>query len=223
MTEPEINERAVGEYLREHPDFFDRHGELLATLALSHRHGGGAISLQERQLEVLREKHRMVELRLAELIHNGQENDATAEKLHRWTRQLLLSDARRLADAVGDGLRTVFGLPHVALRLWGLREEHSDKEFARPVPVDVITLANSMKHPYCGANSDFQAAAWLPEGGRGTRSVALLPLRKASDPLAFGLLVLGSPDPERFQTGMGTAFLDRIADTASAALSRLVT
>ena len=116
----------------------------------------------------------------------------------------------------------MFGLPHVALRLWGLREEHRDKEFARPVPVDVITLANSMKHPYCGANSDFQAAAWLPEGGRSTRSVALLPLRKAGDPLAFGLLVLGSPDPERFKTGMGTAFLDRIADTASAALSRLV-
>jgi uncharacterized protein YigA (DUF484 family) len=52
--------------------------------------------------------------------------------------------------------------------------------------------------------------------------VALLPLRKVGDPLAFGLLVLGSPDPERFQTGLGTAFLDRIADTASAALSRLV-
>ncbi len=223
MTEPELNEKGVVEYLREHRDFFDQHAELLATLSLKQAHGGRAISLQERQLEVLREKHRVVELHLAELIRTGQENDAIADKLHRWTRQLLQCDAGRIADGVVDGLRTVFGVPQAALRLWGLREEHAARDFARPVAVDVISLANSMKHPYCGMNSDFQAASWLPDGGRTTQSLALLPLRKAGDPLAFGLIVLGSPDPERFDEGMGTAFLERIADTASAALSRLVT
>ena len=94
---------------------------------------------------------------------------------------------------------------------------------AAPVEVDAITLANSIKQPYCGPNADFMAAAWLPEGGSTTRSIALLPLRKGLEPNAFGLLVLGSPDPGRFQAGMGTAFLERIAETASAALSRLVT
>ena len=48
-----------------------------------------------------------------------------------------------------------------------------------------------------------------------------LPLRKGIDPKAFGLIVLGSADPDRFQAGMGTAFLERIGETASAALSRL--
>jgi len=37
----------------------------------------------------------------------------------------------------------------------------------------------------------------------------------------FGLLVLGSPDPDRFTTSMGTAFLERIGEIAGAALSRL--
>ena len=78
-----------------------------------------------------------------------------------------------------------------------------------------------MPQPFCGPNSDFQAATWLPEGGRDTRSIALLPLRKGIDPKAFGLLVLGSADPDRFRSGMGTAYLERIAEMASAALSRL--
>src|SRR5690606_33031810 len=109
----------------------------------------------------------------------------------------------------------------VAMRLWSLRDPHVDLDCAQPVPVDVITLANSMKQPFCGANSDFQAATWLPAGGADTRSIALLPLRKGVDPQAFGLIVLGSADPDRFRAGMGTAFLERIGETASAALSRL--
>ena len=56
------------------------------------------------------------------------------------------------------------------------------------------------------------------------QSLALLPLREGavdgSGP-AFGLLVLGSPDAQRFQADMGTDFLARIAELASAALSRL--
>ena len=107
------------------------------------------------------------------------------------------------------------------MRLWGLREVHHDLEWALPVPVDAITLANSMRQPFCGPNSEFQAATWLPDGGADTRSIALLPLRKGIDPNAFGMIVLGSADPDRCRSGMGTAFLERIGETASAALSRL--
>ena len=107
------------------------------------------------------------------------------------------------------------------MRLWGLRDDYLGLEWAQPVAVDAITLANSMKQPFCGPNSDFHAATWLPDGGASTHSIALLPLRKGVDPKAFGLVVLGSSDPERFHSGMGTAFLERIAGTAGAALSRL--
>lgn len=222
MTDSPIGADEVARYLRDNPDFFEAHGELLAALTVPHPHGGRAISLQERQLEVLREKLRAYELKLAELLRIGQENDAIGEKLQRWTRQLLLAaDPAQLPDIVVDGLRTVFSVPQVAMRLWALREAHLGLECASPVPVDVITLANSMKQPFCGPNSEFQAASWLPDGGADARSIALLPLRKGVDPNAFGLIVLGSADPDRFRAGMGTAFLERIAETASAALSRL--
>ena len=213
----------VVQYLREHPDFFRTHGDSLASITIPNPHGGRAISLQERQLDVLREKNRALELRLADLVRIGQENDAMTEKLQRWTRQLLLeSEADRLPALVTDGLAVIFSVPQVAMRLWGVRESYRQLPQSTPVEVDVITLANSMKQPYCGPNADFLAAAWLPGAGADTRSLALLPMRKGLDPNAFGLLILGSADADRFRAGMGTQFLERIGETASAALSRLI-
>ncbi|RYF22197.1 MAG: DUF484 family protein, partial [Comamonadaceae bacterium] len=64
---------------------------------------------------------------------------------------------------------------------------------------------------------------WLPDAAQ-VQSLALLPLREGaidSTAPAFGLLVLGSPDPQRFDATMATDFLSRMAELASAALSRL--
>ena len=223
MTDDTLDAEQVARYLRDHPAFFDTHADLLGTITLPHPHGGRAISLQERQLEVLRERHRLLEMKLAELLRIGEENDAIGNKLHRWTRELLLgTDPAGLPSRVIDGIETGFAVPQVAMRLWGVRAEWASLPCAEPVSADAVSLASSMTQPFCGSNSDFQAATWLPEGGRDTRSIALLPLRKGADPKAFGLLVLGSADPDRFRSGMGTAYLERIAETASAALSRLI-
>jgi uncharacterized protein len=217
------NAAAVASYLADHPSFFEQHPELLTSIKVTHSHGERTISLQERQLELVREKNRMTEMKLAELIRIGQENDVITDKLQRWTRQLLLvPEPERLPEIVLEGLIGVFSVPQVALRFWSVKEPFRAMTFAQPVPVEVITLANSMKQPYCGPNAEFQPASWLPDEGESTRSMALLPLRKGLDPNAFGLLVLGSADAGRFQMGMGTAFLERIAETASAALSKLI-
>ena len=61
---------------------------------------------------------------------------------------------------------------------------------------------------------------WLDDAAT-VMSIALVPLRAASGP-AFGLLVLGSPDPTRYAAEMGTEFLARVGEIASAGLSRLL-
>jgi hypothetical protein len=53
-------------------------------------------------------------------------------------------------------------------------------------------------------------------------SIALIPLHHESQRGAFGLLVLASPDPTRYTADMGTEFLARIGEVASAALTRLL-
>src|SRR6201985_2003292 len=82
-------EESIAGSLRQHPDFFERHHALLARLRLPHARGGSTISLVERQIEVLREKHASVEAQLAEFVRVARANDALADKLHKFTRLLL--------------------------------------------------------------------------------------------------------------------------------------
>lgn len=222
MSEPVIHDDQVAAFLIEHPDFFERHPELLAGLRFPPAHGNRAISLHERQLEVLRDKLRQTERRLGELVHLGKENDAIAERLQRWTRELLrIADDQRLPGAVVDGMRNGFSVPLVALRLWRTRPGFESPEWTRDTAPEWIEQVDAMRQPYCGPRGDSRFAGWLPNAGADARSIALLPLRQGAGPLSYGLLVLGSSDPDRFQANMGTAFLERIAELASAALGRL--
>ena len=88
-----------------------------------------------------------------------------------------------------------------------------------------FSFASSLTMPFCGPNLGFEPAGWLAlEPGEPAQSLALLPLRAGaidSATPAFGLLVLGSHDPQRFDATMGTDFLSRMAELASAALLRL--
>ena len=124
-----------------------------------------------------------------------------------------------------QGIARLFDVPQVALRLWGTASAHADAPFAQGASEDVRSFASSLTMPFCGPNLGFEATAWLPQAGE-VQSLGLLPLRRgaidSADEPAFGLLVLGSPDPHRFEATMGTDFLARIGELASAALARLL-
>jgi len=212
----------VANFLAEHPDFFQQRPELLGLLDVPHPQNGQAISLVERQSLVLRERVRTLEAKLAELIRHGEENDIIVDKLVRWSRGMLAQPepAQLPATLVAD-LKSGFAIPFAAVRLWNVREEYAALDFARPVGADAIRLAASMNAPFCGSNVGFDAAAWMSADPELIKSLAMLPLRVGVNTEAFGMLVLGSPDKDRFQITMGTAFLARIAELSSAALARL--
>ncbi|MFC5472371.1 DUF484 family protein [Paraherbaspirillum soli] len=215
---------SVAQYLIDAPHFFEEHAELLAQIKLTSPLLGRAVSLQERQMEVLREKVKLLDLRLADLMRNAQENDATTHKLQTWTRSLLLArNDVDLPHTLVDGLRTIFAVPHATLRIWGVAETYSHTWFSAPASDDAKIFANGLSVPFCGTNNDFEAASWLEQAGD-IRSLAMLPLRVTSTPASetFGLLVLGSPDPLRFSADMATDFLSQIGETASAALTCLL-
>ena len=86
---PPITEADIAQFLVNTPDFFERHAELLSTVQLSSGHGSRAVSLQERQAEMLREKIKTLERRIMEMVRNGNDNMMITDKLQRWTRNLL--------------------------------------------------------------------------------------------------------------------------------------
>ena len=184
------------------------------------------MSLQERQAEMLREKIKGLELRIMEMVRHSHENAAIAAKVHQWTGALLqVRDPMALPHALVDGLQTLFDVPQAAVRVWGVAGPYIDADFTHGASEDSRAFATSLTMPFCGPNLGFEPAAWLAHGdGEAAQSLALLPLREGtvdSATPAFGLLVLGSPDPQRFDATMGTEFLTRLAELASAALMRL--
>lgn len=226
MTIQGITESDIADYLANNPGFFERHAELLSAVQLTSPHGHRAVSLQERQMEMLRDRIKGLEMRIVEMIRHGQENMGLNERLHRWTRTLLVAaDEAQLPEIVTRELQHEFLIPQAALRVWGVEAVHAGSPFAQGVSDDVRSFAASLSAPYCGINNGFEAAGWLAEP-RAAMSLAMIPLRAVAgdqgQASTFGLLVLGSPDPTRYSADMGTEFLARIGDLAGAALSRLL-
>ena len=214
-----ITEADIADYLANTPGFFERHAELLSSVQLTSPHGQRAVSLQERQMEMLRDRIKGLEHRIVEMIRHGQENIAIADRLHRTTRRLLLTaDPAMLPGRIVETLKHEFMIPQAALRLWGIGPVYDDLPFAQAVSDDAKSFSASLTLPYCGVNAGFEATRWLDDPGT-VMSLAMLPLRQGDS--CFGLLVLGSPDPTRYSADMGTDFLMRMAEVASAALSRL--
>jgi len=209
----------VAQFLKSHPAFFDERPELLESISVPHPHGGRAVSLAERQMVSLREKARLLEGKLGELLRFAEENDAIAEKVHRLAVALSATrDFPAMTASLYFHLREDFSVPHVALRVWG-----------KSVPVDFPesagvtdaqrTAAEGFGAPQCGAAAGSAFAPWFGEAEAHVRSLALVPLGQTG---VFGLLALGSEDPQRFYAEMGTLYLRRIGElTASAVSARL--
>ena len=218
-----ITEDDIANFLANTPDFFARHAEVLATVQLSSPHGNRAVGLQERQAQMLREKIKSLEHRTMDMMRHGGENQLIADKLQRWTVSLLrTTEPTQLPATVVRELQEQFVIPQVAIRLWGLGDRHAAADFTAGVTEDVKAFVDSLPMPYVGVNAGFEAVQWLTWPDQ-AESLALIPLRLPDAATqTFGVIVLASPDSQRFHAGMGTDFLERIADIASAGLSRLL-
>ena len=206
----------VAQFFRTHPQFFDQHPELLESIFVTHPYGGRAIPLAERQILSLREKVKLLEGKLAELIRFGEANDAISEKVHRLAMGLAAArDFAAAVQALHFHLREDFSVPHVALRLWG-RALPADAPEAAPVEDALRAQVEAMGAPQCGPAAASPFLAWFGDAREHIRSLALVPLGQTR---AVGLLALGSEDAQRFYAEMGTLYLRRIGELTAGALA----
>ncbi|WP_296751434.1 DUF484 family protein [Thiobacillus sp.] len=212
---------AIAEFLTRHPNFFNDFPTLLADLHIPHPHGTHAVSMSERQLIAMRDKVRMLENKLAELIQFGEENDGISEKLHALTLALVTASVPQdVTAALAIHLRDGFAVPHHALRAWTLTGEPMPG-LGDPVSQAVRDSAAGMPHPVCGALAVNEASDWFGEVSPHLRSFACIPLLPAPAAAPIGLLVLASEEAKRFYPGMGTLYLERLSQLVGAALVRM--
>ena len=220
MTQPP-DSASVAQYLQQHPDFFDQHPEIVAALRLTTALGGRTVSLQERQVEILRDKIRQLELKLATFTRNASGNELIMANLHQWTLQLIADAAPSdLPSVVVNATQSCFDVPQVTIRLWHTATEFSEEDFVVN-DEDARAFADTHDAPVCGAAAGQPGTLWLDDAAS-MQSVALVPLRKSGAESSFGLLVLGSPDPQRFAADLATDILTRIGEIASARLQPLL-
>jgi uncharacterized protein YigA (DUF484 family) len=220
-----VAEDQVADYLLGHPEFFERHGAVLARLRLPHQRGSAAISLVERQVLVLRDKHAVLEKKLHELIENGRANDAISERVHRLTRRVLRArDAAGLITALETSLREDFGasrwvllaIDPVLAPLGQLQNPH-----VRVVPrgtqeLRIFETFFESARPRSGQIRDTQREYLFGGDGSQVGSTVLIPLGERA---GFGLLAIASHDTERYLPTMSTDYLVRIGEIVTEAVS----
>ena len=194
----------VAQYLQDHPQFFEEYADLMSRMVIPHPHGGRTISITERQMLALRDKNRQLEGKMAELIQFGEENDVISERMHRLAVAIIAAGSfQSVIHTLNFHLRDAAELPEFA----GVSEK-------------LQAFAETLTQPYCGSTSGFETASWFGAGAAHVRSQGLIALRNGGG--TIGMLALGSEDPQRFYSGMGTLYLERLGEMASGALARVL-
>ena len=162
---------------------------------------------------------RTLESKLVELIGFGEENDAIGGKVHGLGVALIAAaDRAGVVRALYSHLGGAFAVPHVTLRLWGAGQGEGHEFDA--VADAAKAFASGLQRPYCGTVTAQESLAWFGEAATHLRSMTQVPLREPGG-ACFGLLVMASEEPHRFYPELGTLYLERIGELASAALLRV--
>ena len=197
-------EHLVAQWLLSTPGFFDRHPDLLAQIELANSHSGKAISLQEKQMALLRNQNRDLNQRLSEMLRFGTENDRTQALMVQWLEGLLAAKDRNAAiESITAGLNKLFDIGKV--------------EIIAPEQVSDELKTKLEEAPMCGStdlatnlvNSDLL----LDDG-----SMVLISLTYQS--ASLGVLLMASQDKEKFSPQMGLSYIHQLAQLAAAALYR---
>lgn len=215
MADAMMDETVIANYLQTHPEFFQRHSDLLQTLQVPHQ--AGTASLIERQVAVLREKSRDLEEQLNGLIRTARGNEQIVTRLQRFTLELMRADS--LDDVIGtcqEILRDDFNADFVTLRIIGGDDTMHFVAADNKMLKHFDNLFNS-KTPVCGRLKKEQQEFLFDRNAGMVNSVALIPLAGAE---RMGILALGSHDETRFHPGMGTVFISHLGELISTSLTR---
>ncbi len=224
MTRPEVlpvppsedEEKAMLDFLARTPDFFIRHAEVLAEMPI--RHGsGGAVSLIERQVRVLRDNNQRLNQRLDELLHTARDNEQRVKSMNQLAEALIRADSlASVVAGLSSVLHNAFAVEAVRVALFDTPTDSDNgvialerdalpaplQDFFRQGQVVCERIDEPLRELMFGEHDELQ-------------SVALVPLDRAD---CLGLLALGSTDAQRFTPQVGKLFLEMTANLCAAAL-----
>ena len=211
----------VAAYLRKNPEFLEEFPDVLEILHLNHS-SGVAVSLIERQVEHLRQKNEDLDRQLNRLVHVAAENEQLMTRLHQLTVELMLINSRKeFFTHLGKSLLNDFNADILQICLF-------DQDIASEAGEDVKHLRADdpemepfrayldKNHTICGRLGQSKLEFLFGSKSRWVQSTALVPLGEKGE---YGMMAIGSSDDARFYPGMGTLFLDLLANVISSSIT----
>ena len=217
---PKLNEREVVAYLKAHGDFFSRHPDLLEAVELRHK-AGSAVSLIERQVDILRAKNQRLEDRLTRLMDAARDNEKRADKVQRLARTLIRAPSLgNVVVGLAKCMREDFDIEETMVGVSATQLKRHDIEgLVALEPEGRLTrhFENFFRTRLieCGPIAEDKAQLLFPKAAQLPRSAAIVPLEKEK---SLGMIALGSVDPDRFQPRQGKLFLEMTAELVAAAV-----
>ena len=216
-TSERSTENLVTDYLKNNLDFFVKNPAILAELKIPHEHGG-AISLVEKQLTVLREQNQETNKKIHELIEIATQNEELARRMHQLALTLIdADDPKDIFSTMYDNLKKNFHADRVIVRLF------ANPAFIDSFPTDEFVGKESIeeslfkriiekREPLSGKMKHQQQVFLSGDDGDDIASSVMIPLHGVG---WGGILAIGSFDAERFQPGMGIELLANLGEILS--------
>ncbi len=207
--------------LRENPDILNRHPELISVLEVTHE-SGGAVSLIERQVNVLRQQSQNQESRLRELMDVARDNERLSRTCHRLAVDLLAThDVDDVISIVLDTFKTELSADFAVVKLFSDDAELIERSTGLFVDVnsEELNAFKTMlqhKNTVCGKSTSEQKDYLFDDKAEKVKSVAIIPLVAGAN---LGLIGLGADNAQRFKSNMGTDFLSQVGELISASLA----
>ncbi len=208
----------VARFLRRNPDFLEQNSDLLKDLELSHA-SGPAVSLIEKQVRYLRTQNESLEQQLNQLVQVASDNEKLMSRLHALTLELMvMRDVSAFFDRLSEALLSEFNADIINITLFKLKIKAGPKtpifHLQRDNP-ELQQFNDSLEKgvSVCGRLNRNKRDFLFESRAQWVQSTALVPL--GDD----GMLAIGSSDPARFYPGMGTLFLDLLANVVTSRLA----
>ena len=204
-------EKNTVRYLRDNPDFFERHLDLLADMVLPHE-SGKAVSLVERQVSILREQKEEHKQKLQQLITNAQQNEQLINKLNRLILDMMdTKSLDQLLKLAQHRLGADFSADEVIIRLLSSKVKADNASWSSE-ELSAFDKVIEKRKPVCGRLTNEQMQSLFNGSADTIQSAALMPLVINEDSKqCLGLVAIGSKDAARFSADMDTLFLAHLA------------
>ena len=214
-------EDEVRKYLQENPNFLEENLDILESLNVHHK-SGKAVSLVERQLEVMRDRNKEMGRRVDQMVASANDNAKLFEKTNRLVLGLIKAcNLEELIGALHHSLETDFSTETYSLTLindGSLEPQSGVNIVSREDAKREISALMSTSGAVSGIIRD-EAIAFLFGSSESTiGSVVTLPLTTGED--AFGILALGNKDPKFYSRDTGTLFISYIGELLNELLPR---